>query len=155
MITSNYSAQMAPFFRKLSDDQLGRIHAASLEILERTGVRLHHDYALALLKKAGAAIDDDGRVRIPSYLVEWALRTAPKRISWADRAGKRVMHLEGRNVHYGPGSDCPNVIDVRTGERRPGTLADVEEAVTRAGCAAQHRLPDVVLHGVGCSPGDR
>lgn len=128
MITSNYAANMAPFFRKLSDDQLSRIHAASLEILERIGVRLHHEHALTLLKKAGAAIGDDGWVRIPSHLVEWALRTAPKRITWANRSGQRVMYLEGRNVYYGPGSDCPNVIDVRTGERRPGTLADVEEA---------------------------
>ena len=38
------------------------------------------------------------------------------------------MPLERNNVFYGPGSDCPNVIDVRTGERRPGTLQDIVEA---------------------------
>ncbi len=129
MIQSNYTALMAPFFRKLSDDQLSRIHAASLEILERTGVQLHHPRALELLRKAGASVDEDGWTHIPAQRVEWALRTAPKRIVWADRHGRRVMALEGRNVYYGPGSDCPNVIDVRTGERRPGTLADIVEAV--------------------------
>ena len=129
MIQSNYSALMAPHFRKLSDDQLARIHAASLEILERTGVQLHHQEALDLLRQAGAHVQEDGWVRIPARRVEWALRTAPKRIVWANRHGRRVMALEGRNVYYGPGSDCPNVIDVRTGERRPGTLADITEAV--------------------------
>jgi trimethylamine--corrinoid protein Co-methyltransferase len=128
MIQSNYSAFMAPFFRKLSDDQLACIHAASLELLARTGVQLHHPQALDLLRKAGAAVGEDGWVRIPAQRVEWALRAAPKRITWANRHGQRVMALEGRNVYYGPGSDCVNVIDVRTGERRPGTLADIAEA---------------------------
>ena len=128
MPQSNYSAFLAPYFRKLSDDQLAHMHAASLEILERTGVQLHLQEAVELLRKAGAHVFDDGWVRIPSHLVEWALSIAPKRITWANRHGKRVMALEGRNVHYGPGSDCPNVIDLRTGERREGTLADVVEA---------------------------
>jgi trimethylamine--corrinoid protein Co-methyltransferase len=77
VIQSNYSAFMAPFFRKLSDDQLARIHAASLEILERTGVQLHHPRALELLRRAGAAVGEDGWVRIPAQRVEWALRAAP------------------------------------------------------------------------------
>ncbi len=105
------------------------LHAASLEILERTGVCLRHDDAIALLRQAGAHILDDGWVRIPARLVEWALRTAPKRIVWADRNGKRSVFLEGRNVSYGPGSDCPNVIDVRDGRRREGQLADIVESV--------------------------
>jgi trimethylamine--corrinoid protein Co-methyltransferase len=129
MVEANYSALLAPQFRKLSDDQLAHIHAASLEILERTGVYLHLPAAVELLRKAGAHVTDDGWVHIPSHLVEWALSIAPRRIVWANRHGKRVMALEGRNVYYGPGSDCPNVIDVRTGERRPGTLADIVEAI--------------------------
>ena len=128
MIQSNYSAFLAPYFRKLSDDQLAQMHAASLEILERTGVQLHLPEAIDLLRKAGGHVLDDGWVRIPSHLVEWALRTAPKRITWANRHGQRVMALQGRNVYYGCGSDCPNVIDVRTGEHRAGTLSDVVEA---------------------------
>ena len=118
----------APHFRKLSDDQLSRIREASLEILERTGVRLHLPEAVDLLRKAGAQVLDDGWVRIPPQLVEWAISVAPKSITWADRNGTPVMALEGRNVYYGCGSDCPNVIDVRTGERRPGRLDDIAEA---------------------------
>lgn len=39
------------------------------------------------------------------------------------------MPLERNNVFYGPGSDCPNVIDFRTGERRPGTLQDITNGI--------------------------
>lgn len=125
---ANYQALEAPAFRKLSRDQLERMHHASLEVLERTGVRLHLPEAVELLKKAGAQVDEGERVRIPSHLVEWALRTAPRRVTLADRNGRRVMPLERNHVFYGPGSDCPNVIDFRTGERRPGRLADIAEA---------------------------
>ena len=115
-------------FRKLSDDKLERIHAASLEILERTGVRLYEKQALELLKSKGVTVEDGNRVRISSQLVEWALSTAPKRTVLYDRHGKEAMQLEGNNIFYGTGSDCPNVIDLLSGERRPGILQDVVDA---------------------------
>ena len=126
---SNFQSIISPRFRKLSDDQLERIHCASLEILERTGVRLLVPEAVDLLKAAGADVTEGNRVRIPAHLVEWALSVAPKRIVLANRNGERVMPLERNNVFYGTGSDCPNVIDVDTGERRPGTLQDIKDGV--------------------------
>lgn len=128
MLRTNYASFQAPFFRKLSDDQLKRIHYASLEILERTGARLYDNEAIDLLKGAGASVSDN-HVHIPAYLVEWALDIAPKKITLCDRNGRRVMPLEGYNVFYGPGSDCPNVIDLETGEERQATIADVAAGV--------------------------
>ena len=125
---SNFQSINAPRFQKLSHDQLARIHFASLEILERTGVRLHLPEAVELLKKAGADVSDRSRVRIPSHLVEWALNVAPKRVVLANRFGERVMPLEQNNVFYGLGSDCPNVIDIHNGDRRSGVLQDIVDA---------------------------
>ena len=68
-------------------------------------------------------------MRIPAGLVEWALSVAPKRVVLCNRAGQRVMPLERRNTFFGPGSDCPYVIDPRSGERRPGQLRDIEDAM--------------------------
>ncbi len=126
---SSYQSLGAPRFQKLSNDQLARMHAASLEILERTGVRLHLPEAVELLKEAGADVTEGHRVRIPSHMVEWALSVAPKRVVLSNRRGERVMPLERNNVFYGPGSDCPNVIDIHSGERRPGTLQDIVEGI--------------------------
>jgi trimethylamine---corrinoid protein Co-methyltransferase len=128
IIQSNYTSYDTPRFRKLSDDQVERLHHASLEILDRTGVRLYEPEALELLQKKGVQVEEGNRVRIPPSLVEWALTVAPKRAVLCDRQGRRVMPLERNNVFFGPGSDCPNVIDLRTGERRPGRLADIVEA---------------------------
>lgn len=115
-------------FRKLSDEKLDRIHAASLEILECTGVRLFEKQSLELLKSKGVTVEEGNRVRIPAQLVEWALSTAPKQTVLYNRHGQAAMDMQGHNMFYGTGSDCPNVIDLRSGERRPGTLQDVVEA---------------------------
>ena len=91
MITqSNYVAFDTPQFRKLSDDQLERIHNASLEILDRTGVCIYDQEALELFRKAGLTVYDEGRVHIPPGLVEWALSIVPKRVVLCDRHGRRV-----------------------------------------------------------------
>lgn len=128
-LQSNYVGFDTPQFRKLSDDQLERLHHASLEILDRTGVCLYEEEALKLCEKAGVQVIDGNRVHIPPGLVEWALSVAPKRVVLCDRHGRRVMPLERNNAFFGPGSDCPNILDHRTGERRPGTLQDIIEGI--------------------------
>ncbi len=129
VLQSNYVVFNTPQFKKLSDDQLERIHHASLEILDRTGVCLYDRQALDLFKKAGVKVVEETKVHIPPGLVEWALSVAPKRVVLCDRHGRRVMPLERNNVFFGPGSDCPNILDHRTGERRPGTLQDIVEGM--------------------------
>jgi trimethylamine--corrinoid protein Co-methyltransferase len=115
-----------PRLEMLSREQCNTIHRASLEILRRTGVRLYHDEALELLRPTGAIITDENLVRFPPGLVEWALAQAPSRVPLCLRGSDQVVApLEGRHVSFGPGSDCPNVLDPRSGELRPFTVADL------------------------------
>ncbi|TEU08160.1 MAG: trimethylamine methyltransferase [Anaerolineales bacterium] len=116
-------------FRRMSDEQCQKIHWASLEVMERTGVRLYEQEAIDLLKRAGAFVSDGNRVRIPAGLVEKAFTTVPKRVGLCDRHGNRVMPVEGHRSFYGPGSDCLNIIDHRTGERRKPVLQDIVEGM--------------------------
>jgi trimethylamine--corrinoid protein Co-methyltransferase len=107
-----------------------RIHLASLEVLRRTGVRVHEEEALVLLKDAGASISDDNLVKMPASLVEWALKQAPSRIALCARGtDKVVVPLEGREVSFGPGSDCPNYLDPRSGASRRFTNRDVIDCI--------------------------
>jgi trimethylamine--corrinoid protein Co-methyltransferase len=125
---TNVGACTAPFCRGLTDEQCRLIHCASLEILERTGVMVYYQPALDLLKKAGCFVEEN-RVRIPACLVEWALRTAPSRIMMYDRTGKPVMPLGDRISTFGTGSDCLNILDHGTGERRKALLQDVVDGI--------------------------
>lgn len=114
-------------FPVLSEAQGRRMHAACLEILERVGVRLYLEEAVALLKKAGARVADGNRVFVPADLVEKALETVPKQVTLYDRGGRPVMPVGGYRSFYGPGSDCLNLVDHRTGARRKPVVKDVEE----------------------------
>ena len=121
-------SQTGAAFARLTPAQCERLHAASLEILERTGVRLFEPEAVELVRRAGAAVSEGNRVRIPARLVEQAFSTVPRRVVLHDRLGHPVMPLEGARTYFGPGSDCLNIIDHRTGNgaaplsRTSGTL---------------------------------
>jgi len=117
-------------YARLSPEQCARLHNGSLEILSRTGVRLYHQEAIDLLKRGGASVSEGNRVRVPAGMVEKALTTVPKRITLYDRHGEPAIYLEDGRCAYGPGSDCLNIIDHRTGERRKPVLQDVVEAAT-------------------------
>jgi len=124
------STQAFPRLGMLTNDQCEVIHRASLEILRRTGVRVYHEEALALLRQADVTITDGNLVRFQPGLVEWALAQAPSRIALCKRGSSEVVAaLEGRNVNFGTGSDCPNYLDPRTGQVRPFTVADVVDAI--------------------------
>jgi len=125
---TNVTACTAPFYRALSDEQCRLIHGASLEILERTGATVHYQAAIDLLKKAGCFVEEN-RVRVPAHLVEWALRTAPSHIMMYDRSGNPVMPLGDRISTYGTGSDCLNILDRGTGERRKALFQDVVDGI--------------------------
>ena len=114
--------------RHLDEKQVRRLHEASLEILDRTGVVVAHDRALEMLEAAGASVRGQ-RVRIPAGMVEAALASAPAAIEVFDRAGERVaMRLAERNCYFGTGSDLPATIDPETGAHRRSGKADVARA---------------------------
>lgn len=119
------------YFEYLSPEQLHVIHMASLEILERTGVVVLDDEALCLLKEAGAHVDGN-RVRIPTSLVERAIKSAPSKITLCNADGQRNLHLYRNNVYYGLGTDLPKFIDPYSGEIRDTVLQDVENVAKTA-----------------------
>jgi trimethylamine---corrinoid protein Co-methyltransferase len=102
------------------------IHAASLNILAETGAVYEEPEAVRLLTEAGATLTDGGRVRILPGLVEQALKTAPKSVQMFTRSGEPALQLEAGYVYYGTGSDCPNVLDFETSERRRAVKKDIE-----------------------------
>lgn len=117
-------------FQRFSDEQISMLHNASLQILDRTGVRLHHQPAVDLLQSAGAHVSEGNRVRIPPKMVEKALTTVSDNVTLYNRNGEAKIPLEGHQTFFGTGSDCLNIIDHRNGERRKPVLNDVVEGVT-------------------------
>ena len=111
--------------RMFNDDQLEEIHQVSLEILERTGVRVQDEEARAVLADAGCSVSDGDLVKISSEVIDRILETASSRVDLYSRTGELRLRLEGFNTYFGTGSDLPNTIDLITSERRPSVLGDV------------------------------
>jgi trimethylamine--corrinoid protein Co-methyltransferase len=141
-----------PLLHYAGGQQLDEIHDASLEILERTGILAMHPYAIELLDSAGAFVErvDEGcaRVRIPTFLVERCIASAPSRVSIANRDGRRQMILQGARSFYGTGSDLKYTLDLQTGERRQSVLQDVANAARLVD--ALPNIDFVMSHGLAC-----
>lgn len=124
----NYQTNASVQFQVLSDDQRQQVFRAALRVLEHTGVEVHNDEALAVLKEQGAWVDGV-RVRIPSHLIRQAIATAPSSFTVYSREGNPDKNIDiGPNlVHYGPGPTCPNFRDPRTFERRKYLRQDARD----------------------------
>lgn len=116
-------------FETLTDEERKEIHQNTLALLQDQGQVVYHNGALELLKKAGAYIEDGNKVYFPSALVEWAIKSTPSFVNVYDRNGELAMALGGRNAYFGTGSDCPNMLDWKTGERRRAVYQDVIDGV--------------------------
>ncbi len=113
-----------PRLKVLSREQGLAIHTAALEILEKTGFKMEHPGALELLADAGCEVSNGDWVKLPSYLVEESLRSAPSQIALYDQQGNETMPLVNGNHFYGTGSDATFTLDLETGQRRRTVLND-------------------------------
>ncbi len=106
-----------PTLRVLSNEQIENLHLATLEVLERTEVRIAHKKALELFDGAGAKVDRD-RVRIPAAVIEKAIQQSQVPLVLGSRNGEIAVSLENGRSWFGAGLDCPQYLDPTTGTRR-------------------------------------
>jgi trimethylamine--corrinoid protein Co-methyltransferase len=110
-------------------DEVQDIHLATLEILERTGVFVEDEAARAVLADGGCDVDQgSGVVRIPPYVVEDAVRSAPSSVVLQGRTPDRDVVLEADRVGFTNFGEGIKVIDPRDGELREPTKDDVANA---------------------------
>ncbi|HCO93402.1 MAG TPA: hypothetical protein DIU00_05540, partial [Phycisphaerales bacterium] len=114
----------------LSEKEIEAIHAGTMQILRDTGVMVHHDEALKLLRQAGADVQQDTKIaKLPEKLV----------MSSIEKVGKKYV-LYGRNpertARFGYGDfvlmSSPGQyswIDTDSGDRRPANIGDTNEAI--------------------------
>lgn len=138
MIQSSFVENRSVYFRVLSDDQIWEIKRAAFEVLEKVGCQVLHQGACKMLKQAGAVVEDDNRVKVPQYIVEQCLRTAPKGMTIYDRHGHRALEVEGRKSYYGTSTASPNTRDVYTGNVRETRVADIAR-----GASVADALPNI------------
>lgn len=117
-----------PKLRLLSDSNVDDIHAASLMVLEKTGVLVKNNPALKLLHDAGCRIDSN-KAYIPGNLVEETIKKVPSSFKLHSREGEKVHEVGGDNVIYNPGSAAIFFIDRESRKMRRARAHDFKELV--------------------------
>lgn len=117
-----------PQLRLLNQERIKKLHSAATEILERTGLNVHHAKLRGQLEDAGARLGDGPRVYMPPAMVEHALSTAKKNVIVHNRLGEPSMPLGPHQIYFGTGSDLINTLDLHSKERRSSLLKDVADS---------------------------
>jgi trimethylamine---corrinoid protein Co-methyltransferase len=135
----------------LSSQDISRLHAATLEILEQVGVRFPSTKTLDIWEAHGAQVDRETQiVRASPELIESALKSAPPSYHLAARHPDQDLPLDGNHVFVGTDGCGVEVIDLRSSQRRTSCLQDVAD-VARVADA----LEQIGFHWVALSAQDR
>jgi trimethylamine--corrinoid protein Co-methyltransferase len=125
----------------LSDEQIGQIHQAALDILRTTGVLVKAPAARELLRKAGARVDGESMIcRLPADMVEEALKRAPAQFTVHARNPKHDVQVSTERLHYEPMIGRLNCFDYESGTTHRTTLSDVGELVRLADALPNYHL---------------
>ena len=121
-ITRNPYPPMNP----LSAEQLGRIHNASMRIVEEIGIDFLDSEALDIWEKAGAKVDHANQhVWIDRHLLMETIGRAPHSFELRARNPERHLTIGENYINFCTVGGAPFYSDMERG-RRPGELADYE-----------------------------
>ena len=124
--TAKKETWMKTLYEVLSKEEVERIHAASMEVLQTIGIKCDYPTARDLFRQAGAQVDDERQsVRIPETLVRWAIDQAPKKFKLYGSDARLEMEIGGDAVQFAALGTPTAVLDLQSGEHRPSTLADL------------------------------
>ncbi len=113
----------------LTDDQITKIHHASLEILQRVGVHIPHEEVLSLFADRGADVDRQGqKVKIPGDLVGECLAQAEKKfVLYGRDISRKAEFGYGKRNYNGIAGEAYWIENIGD-QRRFANLADVATA---------------------------
>jgi trimethylamine--corrinoid protein Co-methyltransferase len=114
------------YVKLLTQDQVRRIHEASIEILESVGLLVRNARAREVFSAHGCQVDAGSNVvKLPRTVVEEFRVMIPPRFTFGGRdpAFDRTLPDDGPVIVTG--SSAPNIIDPTTGQERRATSDDI------------------------------
>ena len=132
MVTRSLASEMVATggfgFNVFADDEIEKIHLATLEVMRTTGLYVGSDEAMDILEGGGAKVDRKTKiVKFPEYLVEDCIRSAPPKIVQYGRDSEHDVFLEGKRVNFCTFGQGVKVMDT-DGTVRPSVNEDVGKA---------------------------
>jgi len=117
---------MLSYATLLTNDQVERTHAASLEILEKVGLLVHNDRAREIFKEHGCQPETSSQiVKIPANVVEEYRCLIPPTFTFYGRDPKYDRTIPQDAPLIVTGSSAPDIIDPVTGRPRRARSDDI------------------------------
>lgn len=108
-----------------SPRDLEAIHQDTLEVMFDTGLFIESKKARGIFKKGGAKVEEDNKiVKIPSYMVEEAIRTTPASFILHGRNPDRDLLMGRDHINFCNFGEAIMILDPFTGEHRETTYDD-------------------------------
>ncbi len=140
----------------LSPDEVEKIHFATLEIIEKTGVRFPSKKALAIWEQNGANINHDTMiVKVPGDLIENAIKSCPPVFKLGARELSQDLPLDGNHVYVGTDGCGVQIIDLNTQILRRTGLKDVADIARIADAVEEIAFHWVPVSAQDCPPETR
>jgi len=137
-----------PWVDLLDDEQVMRIHDASMDIIEEVGVEFRCDDAIGMWREAGADVDGV-TVRIDREHLMSLIGTAPSSYTMVARDPAHTVTVGDGKTIFTPSYGAPYVLDL-DGVRRQATLQDFRDFTK-----LNHLSPALHMSGgVVCEPMD-
>ena len=134
----------------LSPEDILRLHTATLDIIETTGIRFPSKRALDIWEANGALVDrNTSIVKVPGEIIEDALKHAPPKYDLAARHPDQDLPLDGNHVYLGTDGCGVEVLDIHTSKRRMSCWQDVADIARIADA-----LDEIAFHWVAVSAQD-
>ena len=112
------------FAALLTQEQVERIHDASLELLEEVGLKVRYEPARELFKQHGCIVDGE-RVKFPRAVVEKYRKLVPPTFTFHGRDPKFDKTIPQDSPVIVTASSAPDIIDPVTGVERRAESKDI------------------------------
>ncbi|MCL4269088.1 MAG: trimethylamine methyltransferase family protein [Anaerolineales bacterium] len=112
------------FAALLTQEQVEKVHDASLEILEEVGLKVRFEPARELFKAHGCHVEEE-RVKFPRALVEKYRKLVPASFTFHARDAKFDKTIPQDSPVIVTASSAPDIIDPVTGRERRAESSDI------------------------------
>ena len=136
------------YYGLLSEEDCGRIHDATAEILSGTGVRVRSKRALSVFREGGCEVEGD-IVKISRDFLEECLQKAPAKVVFCSRDREHDLVVKDRRVFFGNVGGCIATYDLETGGKRETRKQDIANLAKIVDC-----LSEIDYYHIACVPND-
>lgn len=143
MSIANSFENVRPKLKLLNREQMQEVHQYSIQILEKTGIKVESKTARKIFEKSNAVRLDNEVVYIQSELIDQAIKTCPSSIEVFNKKGNTAFHLgknQGDETFFGTGVTNTYFQDILSGEVEAFTRKHMQHSTKLSDLLGQYDM---------------